>query len=81
LAFAGQTATDETLKETVRTVMTAEPLKDQIKYMTSNDSKRSFVVDMYESIGQFFVRNGRMKEVPDFRPFVDASFLQKATGQ
>jgi ABC-type nitrate/sulfonate/bicarbonate transport system substrate-binding protein len=81
LAFAGQTATDETLKETVRTVMTAEPLKDQIKYMTSNDGKRSFVVDMYESIGQFFVRNGRMKEVPDFRPFVDASFLQKATGQ
>jgi hypothetical protein len=49
--------------------------------MTSNDGKRSFVVDMYESIGQFFVRNGRMKEVPDFRPFVDASFLQKATGQ
>lgn len=79
MAFAGQTATDATLKETVRNVMTAETLKDQIKYMTTSDGSKPFIIDMYEGIAQFFIRNGRMKEVPDFRPVVDASFLQKAT--
>ena len=78
MAFAGQTATETTLKETVRNVMTAETLKDQIKYMTSPNASKPFIIDMYEGIAGFFIRNGRMKEVPDFRPVVDASFLQKA---
>ena len=81
MAFAGQTSSEETVKETVRAVMTAEPLKEQVKYMTTSDGSNSFMVEMYESIGLFFVRNGRLKEVPDFRPFIDASFLQRAVGQ
>jgi hypothetical protein len=81
MAFAGQTSSEETLKETVRAVMTAEPLKEQVKYMTAGDGGTSFMADMYESIGLFFVRNGRLKEVPDFRPFIDASFLQRAIRQ
>lgn len=78
MAFTGQTATEATLKETVRYVMTAETLKDQIKYMTTADGSKSFIVDMYEGIARFFIRNGRMKEVPDFRSVVDVSFLKKA---
>jgi NitT/TauT family transport system substrate-binding protein len=81
MAFAGQTSSEETLKETVGTVMNAEPLKEQIKFLTENDGKKSFMAEMYESIGQFFVRNGRLKEVPDFRAYIDASFLQKAVNQ
>ncbi len=78
MAFAGQTASETTIKETVRNVMTAETLKDQVKFMTSSGAAKPYIIDMYEGIAEFFIRNGRMKEVPDFRPVVDASFLQKA---
>lgn len=78
MAFNGQTSTETVLKDIVGFVMTANTLEDQIRYLTPADGEPSFIVRAYEGIARFFVRNGRMKGVPDFRPLVDASFLQKA---
>ena len=58
--------------------MKAKTLEDQIGYMVAPGGARAEIVSAYEGIAQFFIRNGRMKEVPDFRPYIDASFLQKA---
>lgn len=78
MAFSGQNSTESTLRDTVNVVMTAETLKEQIKYFSGTDASKPYMVEMYEGIAEFFIRNGRMKEVPDFRPLIDASFLKKA---
>jgi sulfonate transport system substrate-binding protein len=78
MALGGQTLSDATLKDTIATVMTVEPLKSQIKYFTAPAGDKSFIVDMYENIAQFFVRNGRLKEAPDFSTLVDGRFLRMA---
>ena len=78
MEFNGQTSTEAVLKDVVTFVMTANTLEDQIRYLTPADGGAPFIVRAYEGIVRFFIRYGRMKEVPDFRPLVDASFLQKA---
>jgi len=59
--------------------MTAETLDDQLKYMTARRGGELPIVRSYEGIAQFFIRNGRMKSVPDLRAMVDASYLVRAT--
>lgn len=78
MAFTGQTATETTLKDVVSFVMSANTLDQQIRSMTAKEGASPYIIRAYEGIAKFFIRNGRMKEVPDFRPLVDASFLLKA---
>jgi ABC-type nitrate/sulfonate/bicarbonate transport system substrate-binding protein len=78
MAFSGQTAEGPALKSVVAEVMKAKTLEEQIGYMTPAKGSRSEIATAYEGIAQFFVRNGRMKDIPDFQPYLDASFLQKA---
>ncbi len=79
MAFVGQTATETTLKEVVAVVMTAKTLEEQVKLLSAADGAKPYIIRSYERIAQFFIRNGRLKEVPGFRPLVDAAFLVKAT--
>lgn len=79
MAFVGQTATEATLKEVVAVVMTANTLEDQVKLLSAAGGAKPYIIRSYEGIAQFFIRNGRLKEIPDFRPVVDAAFLAKAT--
>lgn len=78
MTLAGQMAEGATLKGVIEAVMQTKTLEEQLGYMVAADGARSETALAYELIAQFFVRNGRMKEVPDFRPYIDASFLQKA---
>lgn len=58
--------------------MQMKTLEEQMGYMRAMNGARSEADLAYQGIAEFFVRNGRMKEVPDFRPYIDASFLQRA---
>lgn len=78
MASVGQSATESTLKSVVEFVMEANTLRAQIGYFQAKAGESPYVLRMYEGIARFFIRNGRMKEVPDFRPYLDASFLTKA---
>lgn len=78
MAFAGQTFTEATVKEVVAIVMNANTLEEQLKYVTASGGGEPPIARMYEGIAQFFIRNGRMKAVPDIPSMIDASFLQKA---
>jgi NitT/TauT family transport system substrate-binding protein len=79
MVLTGQEYTDTTVKEVVRQAMTAETLDDQLQYMKAPGGGEPPIVRSYEGIAQFFIRNGRMKSVPDVRAMVDASYLVRAT--
>ncbi len=78
MALAGQNADGAALKGVIDAVMQMKTLEEQMGYMRAMNGARSEADLAYQGIAEFFVRNGRMKEVPDFRPYIDASFLQRA---
>jgi ABC-type nitrate/sulfonate/bicarbonate transport system substrate-binding protein len=78
MASVGQSASESTLRDVVRFVMDAHTLQQQIGFMTAHEREAPYILRMYDGIARFFIRNGRLREVPDFKPFVDASFLARA---
>ena len=78
MTLVGQTYTDKTLDEVVGVVMTAEPLPAQLKALSPSGNEKPYIIRSYEGIAQFFIRNGRLQNVPNFAPLVDASFVAKA---
>jgi hypothetical protein len=78
MQLVGQTYNDKTLSEVVDVVMTAETLSDQLKALSPSGSEKPYIIRSYEGIAQFFIRNGRLQQVPDFAPLVNASFLAQA---
>jgi NitT/TauT family transport system substrate-binding protein len=78
MQLVGQTYNDKTLSEVVDVVMTAETLPDQLKALSASGGEKPYLIRSYEGIAQFFIRNGRLQQVPDFAPLVNASFLAQA---
>jgi NitT/TauT family transport system substrate-binding protein len=81
MALSGQTTEGDALKSVIGSVMAAKTLNEQLGYMMAADGSKPEVIKAYEGIAEFFIRNGRMPTVPDFTPYVDASFLKAAVGQ
>jgi len=78
MSSVGQSASDATLRDVVEFVMGANTLDKQIGFMTAKGSGTPYILRMYDGIARFFLRNGRLRELPDLRPYVDASFLARA---
>lgn len=81
MQLSGQTTEGDALKSVVTSVMAAKTLDEQLGYMTAAEGAKPEVIKAYEGIAEFFIRNGRMQSVPDFTPYVDASFLKEAVVQ
>lgn len=78
MAYVGQTASDSTMNGVVDVVMTAYPMAEQAKMLASSGGQKPYIIKSYEAIAQFFIRNGRLKSVPNFAPVVDAGPAEKA---
>lgn len=77
-AFRGFNLPESILKEEVVSVLKIIPAEEQVKLLSpSAPGEKAYLVKSYEGIADFFIRMGRLKEKPDFRPFVDGSFLQQ----
>lgn len=78
--FRGFNYTDDLLKEELRYVLTTYlGGTEQLKLFSSAGGKAP-IVKAYEDISQFFIRQGRLKEVPNFQPLVDDRYLKSAIG-
>jgi sulfonate transport system substrate-binding protein len=78
-AFRGFNTPEDTLRAESKLAMSAMGATEQLKYMrTSAGGAPSELAKAYTDIGGFFMRVGRIKEVPDYRPFLSTSFLEQA---
>ena len=77
-AFRGFNFSDELLEGEVDLVMnTYMGLDEQIEMLQEGaDGAAPPITGSFEEIAEFFIRQGRMDEVPDYGPFVDSSYLE-----
>lgn len=79
--FRGFNYTDELLKEEMEYVMgTYLTGREQLPLLAQGSGAKAPIVKSYEDISQFFIRQGRLKEVPNFQPLVDDRYLKSAVG-
>ncbi|WP_161495903.1 ABC transporter substrate-binding protein [Bradyrhizobium japonicum] len=77
-AYRGFNLPTAVLREEVVSVSKIIPAEDQVKLLLPPaPGEKAYLVKSYEGIADFFIRMGRLKEKPDFRPYVDGSFLQQ----
>lgn len=74
--FRGFNSTEEVLKEETRLAMGSLDANAQLALLSGKDGAKPYIVNSYEKIAEFFVRVGRLKEVPNYGPLVDASFMR-----
>ncbi len=80
--FRGFNYTDELLKEELDYVLnTYLTGPEQLEQLSRPSSGKSPIVKSFEAISQFFIRQGRLKQVPDFQPLVDDRFVKAAMGR
>ena len=79
-AFRGFSTPEDALREEVKLAMGAMGAADQLKYLRPGaGGAPSVLAKTYGDIGGFFQRVGRIKEVPDYRPFVTPNFMEQAS--
>lgn len=78
LALGGTIANDDVVDSGVKASMESKSLSEQLPFLTAEGGSAPKLAAIYTGIGEFFVRNGRMDQVPDYLPYIDASYLQKA---
>lgn len=75
--YRGFNFDDKLLEGEVDLVMsTYMGLNEQIKMLAKGADGKKPIVKSFEEIAQFFIRQGRMKKVPDYAKVIDASYLQ-----
>lgn len=78
--FRGFNYTDDLLREELNYVLsTYLGGNEQLKLLSSTGGK-ALIIKSFEDISQFFIRQGRLKDVPNFKPLVDDQYLKKAMG-
>jgi NitT/TauT family transport system substrate-binding protein len=77
-AFRGFNFSDELLEGEVDLVMdTYMGLEEQLEMLQPTpDGGQPPITIAFEEIAEFFIRQGRMDEVPNYAPYVDASYLE-----
>jgi ABC-type nitrate/sulfonate/bicarbonate transport system substrate-binding protein len=81
-AFRGFNYTDELLKEELEYVLgTYLSGAEQLKLFARDSSGKAPIVKSFEDISQFFIRQGRLKEVPKFESLVDDRYLKAAVAR
>lgn len=77
--FRGTQTPDDILKEEISFAMDLWPLKTQLEKMKGTPGEaKPYVSRALEGIANFYIRIGRMKEMPDIAPMIDTSWLDKA---
>lgn len=81
-AFRGFNFDDELLEGEVDLVMnTYMDLDQQIKMLSPGADGRPPIAASFEGIAEFFIRQGRISEVPDYLPFIDPQYLVAARAE
>ena len=76
-AFRGFDFSDELLEGEVDLVMsTYMDTAEQLEMMRPGDDGVAPIVASFEAIAEFFIRQGRMDQVPDYAPYFDPSYLE-----
>ena len=77
--FRGFNFADELLEGEVDLVMsTYMRAGEQLKMLSKGANGKKPIVKSFEDIAQFFIRQGRMKKVPNYSPVIDASYMKAA---
>jgi ABC-type nitrate/sulfonate/bicarbonate transport system substrate-binding protein len=77
--FRGTQTPDDILNEEVDLAMGLWPLKTQLEKMKGKPGEaKPYVYRALEDIAKFYIRIGRMKEMPDIAAMIDTSWLDKA---
>lgn len=77
--FRGTQTPDEILNEEVDLAMGLWPLNTQLEKMKGKPGEgKPYVERALEDIANFYIRIGRMKEMPDIKAMIDTSWLDKA---
>lgn len=76
-SFRGFDFSDELLEGEVDLVMnTYMDVDEQLAVMRPNADGIAPIVASFEAIAEFFIRQGRMEEVPEYAPYFDAQYLE-----
>lgn len=73
----GFNSSEEVLKEETKLAMGSLDAKGQLAVLKGKDGGKAYIVNSYEKIAEFFVRTGRLKEVPNYVPLVNPSFMEE----
>jgi ABC-type nitrate/sulfonate/bicarbonate transport system substrate-binding protein len=78
-AFRGFNFADEFLETEVDLVMsTYMDLGQQIEMLSASADGRPPIVTSFEGIAEFFIRQGRLQDLPDYLPVIDPQYLVAA---
>lgn len=77
--FRGTQTPEDILNEEIELAMGLWPLRTQLEKMKGKPGEgKSYVYRSLEEIAKFYIRIGRMKEMPDVAAMIDTSWLDKA---
>lgn len=77
--FRGTQTPNDLLEEEINFAMDLWPLKTQLEKMKGAPGEaKPYVYRALEGIANFYIRIGRMKEMPDISAMIDTSWLEKA---
>ena len=68
---------DAAIRDEAKLAAGALLASDQVNMMKSKGGGKSDLVKSYEEIAKFYVRNGRLKSVPDYSGLVVPSYMEK----
>lgn len=76
--FRGTETPKEILEEEIDLAVDLWPLQTQMEKMKAKQGDKSYVARSLEDISKFYMRIGRMKEMPNVETLIDTSWLDKA---
>lgn len=77
-SYRGLNTSEMVLMEEVELATDLWPLEKQAEMMISTDGQMAYTEEALTGISEFFIRIGRMSEVPDMSKLIDVSWIEKA---